>query len=488
MSVSSSSNIQHVEHSGGPDTFKECKRIDLMLAWLAPKKAQENRVDEFFHDEWFMEKPEWKLACQVAASRGFSRSDLLQRFLLHVCELQLTGREKEINEQKIGIRIFNRPEGYDPGNDNIVRSYARMLRKRLDTYFAHEGHEETRRIVIPRGGYVPVFEQQAADKQKHEVEVREKENGNIERTAGFPTVQPDLESAKQHLTKILSAYGKAGLAGLLAGILLTCVFGWCLFHFGLLRPHHTTSLLWNQIFDKNRETLIVPSDSGLGVLQNLAHQNISVDEYVNGSYLDKIRPAAGIEEGNFNDLSRQRYTSAVDLGLVLDLTKFPEFDGHRTSLRYARNVTPEDLLNANVILIGSKHANPWVALYENKMNFHMEYTPRVDQSYVINGKPLAGEQAVYSNGSGPQGLATWGVVAWETNSGGGHVLILEGLNMAATQAAANLVFNENLMAPILREARRKDGSLRSFEILLETTSIGASAQDMRIVAKRICTE
>jgi hypothetical protein len=58
---------------------------------------------------------------------------------------------------RIGTQIFNRGTGYNPGEDNIVRSYARMLRKRLDEYFEDEGSEEPMRIVIPRGGYIPVF-------------------------------------------------------------------------------------------------------------------------------------------------------------------------------------------------------------------------------------------------------------------------------------------------------------------------------------------
>ena len=95
--------------------------------------------------------PEWQLVQRIASSRGFNKSELLKNFLLYVCERSLTGDAQEITEQRIGIRIFGRPEGYDPGEDNIVRSYARMLRKRLDAYFAEEGAGETLRLLVPRG-------------------------------------------------------------------------------------------------------------------------------------------------------------------------------------------------------------------------------------------------------------------------------------------------------------------------------------------------
>src|ERR1700734_29339 len=100
---------------------------------------------------------EWHLACRIAASKLLCRSDLLPRFLLHICEQTLMGNSHNISEQRIGIHIFNRPTDYNPGEDNIVRSYARTLRKRMDEYFESEGSHETLRIVIPRGGYVPIF-------------------------------------------------------------------------------------------------------------------------------------------------------------------------------------------------------------------------------------------------------------------------------------------------------------------------------------------
>src|ERR1700679_4156324 len=101
---------------------------------------------------------EWQLACRVAASKDLCRSGRLPKFLLYVCEQSLLGKAKEITEQRIGIKIFDRSDDYNPGEDNIVRSYARLLRKRLDSYFECEGSVEPMRIVIPRGGYVPVFQ------------------------------------------------------------------------------------------------------------------------------------------------------------------------------------------------------------------------------------------------------------------------------------------------------------------------------------------
>jgi len=101
--------------------------------------------------------PRWQLARRIAASKSFEKSSFLISFLLYVCEQELCGRGQELNEHQIGVKALGRPATYNPGEDNIVRNYARLLRKRLEEYFKTEGKDETLRIDIPRGHYVPVF-------------------------------------------------------------------------------------------------------------------------------------------------------------------------------------------------------------------------------------------------------------------------------------------------------------------------------------------
>src|SRR5580704_18238885 len=103
------------------------------------------------------EDPRWQLAQRVVASKSFAKSALLSKFLLYVCDRTLCGRTDEISEHQIGVHVFVRKPGYNPGEDNIVRNYARQLRQRLDHYFEEEGKSEELRISIPLGKYIPVF-------------------------------------------------------------------------------------------------------------------------------------------------------------------------------------------------------------------------------------------------------------------------------------------------------------------------------------------
>ena len=167
------------------------------------------------------------------------------------------------------------------------------------------------------------------------------------------------------------------------------------------------------------------------------------------------------------------------------LAQLPEFIPNRSEVRYARGITAEDMKDSNIILLGSSHTNPWVSLFENKTNFRLQYTPEVDESFVRNEQPKGGEQAVYRNGTAATPNQTYGVIDFLPSlDGAGHVLIIQGLNMAATQAAAETLFDAQAMRPILKQASRSNGSLKSFELLVETSSIGATAPGGQMIASR----
>ena len=99
-----------------------------------------------------------ELVRRLAASSTFERSPRLRAFFLHVCRCALDNRPEAATEQQVGICVYDRPPGYNPNDDNIVRSQARQLRLKLEHHFANEGKDEAIVITIPKGRYLPVFE------------------------------------------------------------------------------------------------------------------------------------------------------------------------------------------------------------------------------------------------------------------------------------------------------------------------------------------
>jgi len=436
-------------------------------------------------------RPEWHLALRIAASKRLSKSDLLPKFLLFICEQGLTGNAREITEQRIGTQIFNRPPDYNPGEDNIVRSYARLLRKRLEEYFESEGCDEAMRIIVPRGGYVPVFhlvEEMQDQPLDHPVDA----TAAISEAATGEFMAPPAEKANDvnpPTTTPLPVGSKrlwfSVFAGVLAGAVLASAALLAFRSSQLQTAKQPAHLLWAQIFGSERNTLIVPADSGLGILQNLTGHLISLEEYANGSYPIDMDRLPGIDLENVNDLRRQRYTSVADLQITAMLTQLPEFARSHSQIRYARSITTEDLKSSNVILLGSSHTNPWVSLFDKGLNFKLKYLPEVNRSFVLNEHPVTNEQSQYRNGTDDTANVTYGVIDYLPSlDGSGHVLIIQGLNMAATQAAADTLFARKAMEPVFKEAVLPNGSLRSFELLVETSSIGATAPGARIIATR----
>jgi len=98
-----------------------------------------------------------ELVRRILGSKEFQRARRLRDFLSYVVDRKLADSPQELTETLIGHHVFGRPEMYNTGEDSIVRTEARIIRQRLERYFAGDGLNEPIVLEIPRGGYVPVF-------------------------------------------------------------------------------------------------------------------------------------------------------------------------------------------------------------------------------------------------------------------------------------------------------------------------------------------
>jgi hypothetical protein len=67
----------------------------------------------------------------------------------------------------------------------------------------------------------------------------------------------------------------------------------------------------------------------------------------------------------------------------------------------------------------------------------------------------------------------------------GNSLLIQGLDVAGTQAAAEALLRGTTLAPVLRVAALPNGELRPFEVLLHSTSIESNSASTQVVAYRI---
>jgi hypothetical protein len=424
------------------------------------------------------------LVRRVIESRTFAKSERLSSFLICICDLALSGRASEINEQKIGTAVFGRPRDYDSSIDGIVRPQASRLRQRLDLYFSAEGVNEPVRITLPRGSYVPVFEpnpgqSSAADLPAVPAVI----------PPSVPAVVPLVASSVETTTTVPSTLQRARLPWILVMVLLVALLVLGVTNAKRLTADTSNSStphpLWSLLFRPNQRTIVVPSDTGLVMWQIAAGQSIDLEHYLSGSYRAQI--AGDIPTGQLNpaDLASRRYTSIVDLDIVKQLTQIADAQKSRLALSYARDLHVDDLKDANVVLVGAAVANPWVELFEPKMNFVFA-DAHIRQYSVLNRAPTGTEPAKWTaNYDDPQ-HRVYGVVGFLPNLGGtGSVLIVEGTSMAGTQCAWDFVADDSSFLPFVNRIRRPDRSIPHFQLVLESTNLTGSAVKKSILAWRV---
>ena len=98
---------------------------------------------------------------RILASPGFEASARDRRFLEYIVEETPAGRDDRLKGVTIAIDVFGRDATIDPQHDPVVRVEASKLRRSLERYYLIAGRDDPIRIDIPKGGYVPTFEERA---------------------------------------------------------------------------------------------------------------------------------------------------------------------------------------------------------------------------------------------------------------------------------------------------------------------------------------
>ena len=408
----------------------------------------------------------WHLVQQVVQSPQFEKSPRLRSFLLFVCEMELTGQSKKINEQEIGVKVFGRPEGYNPGDDSIVRSQARILRQRLSEYFAGPGAGTALRITIPRGTYVPVFEAVKGPDSSPVPELSPRQDGSI----------------------AVQKHRRAFWAGAsIAVVLILAALAWGIYR--MQRPKQRMDVetsFWSSVLGTRRTAVIVPSDSTLVLIEELMGQPVSFEEYLNRRYLENPALNKGGSNLTARDLNESHYTSMADLNLAVRLTHLPQAANAHPEIRYARDLSISDAREGNLILIGGERANPWVQLFARGMNFIVDYDWQRKENMVVNRSPRQGEAALYLQDPNDPQHRVYGLVAYEPSlDGEGNSLLVAGTSSAGTQAAADFLLSNHLFGDFLRQMQRPDGSIPHFELLLVAHDLNGSVAGSTILASRL---
>lgn len=94
----------------------------------------------------------------ILKSTDFKGSTQMQNFLRYVVDKKLSGEEKQLKQYTIAVEALGQAEDFDADTNPLVRIEAGRLRKKLESYYLHDGKDDPCIVTIPVGSYAPVFE------------------------------------------------------------------------------------------------------------------------------------------------------------------------------------------------------------------------------------------------------------------------------------------------------------------------------------------
>lgn len=400
----------------------------------------------------------WELLHRVAASTLFQKSNRLRELLLFVGERALVAPDASMREQDIGVEVFGRTAGYDTSQDTLVRVQASQLRKKLQQYFAEDGKEEPMVIDLPKGGYVPVFKAREA--------------------AAPPEPPPPPRRA-------WLPWAAAVLLALLSGILLfqnanlrsRAEFG--------VGPAPTTTRFWQRVLGNGMHSYLVLSDANLVVFEDAIGRHVDIQEYQSKAF--ESLATSRIQDPAMRmlmlNLVGRVYTGQSDAIVARKLSLVCAASDLRLDVVNAREMSASQIAAHNTILLGSRRANPWLNLFEDKLNYRagFEESPRL--AYFTNEAPKPGEEREYRGHFGRLGYCR---VAFLPNAkGSGNVMLITGTDVASTDAGGEFVTSDTWLRVLRRALNlREDEPFPHFEALLRGQVVNNSVPQFQFVTAR----
>lgn len=408
------------------------------------------------------------LVGRITSSPHFQRSKRLQAFLRYVCDQTAAQRLDEISEIHIGQKVFDRGPEFNPSEDNIVRVEARELRKRLDLYFSQEGAGEPVLIEIPRGSYVPSF---------------------VSRPLDSPHSRPQDPIAPPAPIPLPASSGWVWKA---ACAILACLSGWLWVQAqqaeSAARPPENVRLFWDRVLSPARPTLVAAADSSFALLQDLRRENVSFEDYINGSFFSSLRGRTATEIERYQAVIASRaHTSLADATLYARISRLAP-PGATVNLRFARELRAQDMQANNIVFLGSERANPWASLFSSWRNFEFRYDTENDRASLLNKRPRQGEPAEFTAARlGRAAAESYAAIAFLPNlDRSGHVVILAGTSMQGSAAAGDFLTSPGKLEELAKALGAAPGRpLPYFEAVLKLVAVDVSSVSTQIVAHRI---
>jgi hypothetical protein len=360
---------------------------------------------------------------RILRSGTFRNASTLQQLLTFLAAKSIAGAGEALKEYTIGVEALGRKDDFDPKIDPIVRVQSHRLRTKLKEYYSHEGSHDPILIHIPKGHYLPTFERLVADSLQAAA-------ANASEIASPDLVAAEDHSKRRHIVEVQTPVALrrrfAWLTGARAiAVAFMIAIGFAGFWVGHLYPRIQSGTgeapssrsvvksgrsdivedFWSRFLNDDRAPVIAYPDAvfllddsndlfryrrgasdGRGALvePHLARQFASNPQLVG------IAGQLYYENG---------YTGTGELESVAMLSGLLGRMGVKPTIKSSRDLTPDDLSQHNVILLGSPFQNVAVAqlltagdfVFQNPDLHHEQW-----RAQIINAHPKSGESGSYA--------------------------------------------------------------------------------------------
>jgi hypothetical protein len=393
-------------------------------------------------------------ARRVISSSTFRNASTLQVLLQFLTDRTLNGSADVLKEYTIGVEALGRKQDFDPKLDPIVRVQSHRLRVKLKEYYDLEGARDTVLIELPKGHYTPRFETKPVFLPQPE----DDDSKPIPDDCDIPpdvnaTIPPKRDSRKPSWGVFLLAVGVIGLIAL--SYLLGSRNAERRIASGpKLLPSvqdDPVELFWAQFLGNDHAPVIAYPDAvflldDANDLFWFSHgatdsRGARVDPHV----ANEVSSTSAALPENKQLYYENGYTGTGELESLGMLTRLFGHMGIEPIVKSSRDITPDDLSQHNVILLGSPFQNPAVQqlltagdFRFNNLGNHHAWGAEID-----NAHPQKGESTSYKTERDSQTQVLLGDYSLVTMAHGEvpgrRIIILGGLDTKGTQGATMFV-------------------------------------------------
>ncbi|WP_130422290.1 hypothetical protein [Edaphobacter modestus] len=407
---------------------------------------------------------------RLVNSETLRNSLTLVQLLDYLGRKSLEGKTEGLKEYTIGVEAFGRKSTFDPKTDTIVRVQIHRLRQKLKEYYQQEGMHDPVLVDIPRGSYHPTFRPKVVDvTQQQEINPDEVHAG-IDLISKVRNLFSSLRSnpseidqsptsAQDQATRPLAVPTEVALilfalaAGYFAGNYqaTSAIAGdapaGSTSHFAR-KPKDPVKILWAS-FLGNDTAPIIAYPNAVFLLDD-SNDLFRFRQGASDNRGARVDPdlarkfaANPVEVGNAGQLYYEDgYTGTGELESVAMLTTLFAQMGLKPTIKTSRNITPQDLQQHTVILLGSPFQNIAVSqlLATGDFTFRNPDSRREQwRAQIVNAHPSRNEDQTYHTERDPETQVLkrdYSLISIQPGVVEGHnIVVIGGLDTKGTEGA-----------------------------------------------------